>query len=60
MAELEKIVQELEKGAGGLGEGLKRFEEGVKLYQICRESLEQTEKKVKLLTDSLKEEDWRE
>ena len=60
MTELEKIVQELEKGQGGLTDGLKRFEDGVKLYQICRESLEQAEKKVKLLTEGLKEEDWRE
>lgn len=60
LLELEKIVQELEKGQLGLNDGLKRFEQGVKLYQDCRSSLEAAEKKVKLLTDGLKEEDWRE
>ena len=60
LLELEKIVQELEKGQLGLNDGLKRFEQGVKLYQDCRASLEEAEKKVKLLTEGLKEEDWRE
>ena len=60
LLELEKIVQELEKGQLGLNDGLKRFEQGVKLYQDCRSSLEEAEKKVKLLTEGLKEEEWRE
>lgn len=60
LAELERIVQELEKGQLGLDDGLKRFEQGVKLYQNCRQSLEEAEKKVKLLTDNLNEEEWRE
>lgn len=60
LLELERIVQELEKGQLGLNDGLKRFEHGVKLYQSCRESLEEAEKKVKLLTEGLQEEDWRE
>lgn len=58
--ELEKIVQELEKGQLGLNDGLKKFEQGVVLYQNCRQSLEEAEKKVKLLTEGLTEEEWRE
>ena len=57
---LEKIVQELEKGQLGLDESLKSFEAGVKLYRSCRQSLEDAEKKIKILTDDLKEESWEE
>ncbi len=57
LAELERIVGELEKGQMGLDEGMRRFEQGVKLYQLCRRSLEAAEKKVKILTEELKEED---
>jgi len=57
---LEKIVQELEKGQLKLDESLEKFESGVKLYRICRESLELADKKIKTLTDELKEETWEE
>ncbi len=60
LANLEKIVQELEKGQLGLDESLKKFETGVKLYRSCRESLSDAEKKIKVLTDDLKEEEWEE
>ncbi len=57
---LEKIVQELEKGQLGVDESLQSFEAGVKLYRSCRQSLEEAEKKIKILTDDLKEETWEE
>ncbi len=60
LQDLEKIVQELEKGQLSLDDSLKSFEHGVKLYRICRQSLEQAEKKIKVLTDDLKEENWEE
>lgn len=60
LQKLEKIVQELEKGQLGLDESLERFENGVKLYQTCRQSLQEAEKKIKVLTDGLKEEPWEE
>jgi exodeoxyribonuclease VII small subunit len=60
LQKLEKIVQELEKGQLGLDESLERFESGVKLYQTCRQSLQEAEKKIKVLTDGLKEEPWQE
>jgi exodeoxyribonuclease VII small subunit len=60
LTNLEKIVQELEKGQLGLDESLKKFETGVKLYRSCRESLSDAERKIKVLTDDLKEEEWEE
>ncbi len=60
LLELEKIVQELEKGQLPLNDGLQRFERGVQLYQACRKSLDEAEKKVRLLSEGLKEEAWRE
>ena len=60
LTNLEKIVQELEKGQLGLDESLKKFETGVKLYRSCRETLSDAEKKIKVLTDDLKEEEWEE
>ncbi|MFP5457512.1 MAG: exodeoxyribonuclease VII small subunit [Bacteriovoracia bacterium] len=60
LLKLEKIVQELEKGQLGLDESLSRFETGVKLYQSCRKSLQEAEKKIKVLTDGLKEVPWEE
>ncbi len=60
LAELEKIVAELEKGQLPLDASLEKFENGVKLYQSCRKSLLAAEKKIKVLTESLKEETWEE
>ncbi len=60
LQKLEKIVLELEKGQLGLNDSLERFENGVKLYRICRQSLEEAEKKIKILSEDLKEEDWQE
>ena len=47
---LEKIVEELEKGDLSLDESLKRYEEGIKLSRFCTKKLEETERKVELLT----------
>ena len=60
LAKLEQIVQELEKGNLNLDDSLRSFETGVKLYKTCRQSLEGAEKKIKLLTEDLKEENWQE
>lgn len=57
---LEGIVRELESGDVGLNQSLKRFEEGIALYKRCRETLETAEKKIKILSDSLKEVDYQE
>jgi len=50
MTQLEKIVQELESGDLSLEKALKKFEEGVRLSKFCFDKLEETEKKITLLT----------
>ena len=60
LKKLEQIVRELESGDVGLNESLSRFEEGITLYKQCRETLESAEKKIKILSDSLKEIDYKE
>lgn len=60
LKELEKIVRELESGEVNLDESLKRFEKGIDLYKKCRVTLESAEKKIKILSDSLKEIDYKE
>lgn len=60
LKELEQIVRELESGDINLDESLKRFEKGIELYKKCRLTLESAEKKIKILSDSLKEIDYQE
>lgn len=60
LKELEKIVRELESGDINLDQSLKRFEQGIELYRSCRSTLENAEKKIKILSDSLKEIDYKE
>ena len=60
LKKLEKIVRDLESGEVGLNESLVRFEEGIDLYKQCRQTLESAEKKIKILSDSLKEIDYKE
>ncbi len=60
LKELEKIVRELESGDISLDESLQRFEQGIELYKRCRHTLEGAEKRIKILSDSLKEVDYKE
>lgn len=60
LKKLEQIVRELESGDTSLNESLARFEEGIDLYKQCRLALEGAEKKIKILSDSLKEIDYQE
>ena len=50
LEQLEQIVQEMEAGELTLENALKKFEEGVKLSQFCSQKLDETEKKITLLT----------
>ena len=50
LAELEKIVVELESGKLGLSDALGRYEEGVKHLKSCQQLLEQAERKIELLS----------
>jgi exodeoxyribonuclease VII small subunit len=60
LKDLEQIVRELESGDVNLDESLKKFEQGIELYKKCRSTLETAEKKIKILSDSLKELDYKE
>jgi exodeoxyribonuclease VII small subunit len=57
LKELETIVGRLEAGEAGLEESLVQFEQGTRLYKECKEQLSVAEKKIAILTDSLKEEE---
>lgn len=57
LKELESIVSKLESGDVGLELSLEQFEIGTKLYKECKDQLLVAEKKIALLTESLKEEE---
>jgi exodeoxyribonuclease VII small subunit len=50
LASLEAIVHDLEDGDLGLAEALARYEQGIKHLRHCYDLLEQTERKIELLT----------
>jgi exodeoxyribonuclease VII small subunit len=50
LAELEKIVAELESGKLGLSDARARYEEGVKHLKGCQQLLEMAERKIELLS----------
>ena len=49
MKNLEKIVQELEKGDLNLDDSIAKFEEGMKLSKNASKYLEEAEKKITML-----------
>jgi exodeoxyribonuclease VII small subunit len=51
MAELEKIVSELESGDLSLDKSLRQFEKGVRISRECQAVLNEAEQKVQLLMD---------
>ena len=58
LEKLEDIVGNLEGGNLTLDESIKRFEEGIKLYKGCKDLLSDAEKKITVLSESLKEEEY--
>jgi exodeoxyribonuclease VII small subunit len=50
LAELESLVDKLEKGELSLEESLRSFERGVELTRICQEALQDAEQKVQILS----------
>jgi len=50
LAELETLVETLEKGDMSLEDSLKSFERGVALTRHCQETLKSAEQKVRILT----------
>lgn len=57
LEQLEDIVEQLESGQLSLENGLKKFEQGVIFYKECKDFLGKAEKKITVLTESLKEEE---
>jgi exodeoxyribonuclease VII small subunit len=51
IAELESIVDTLEKGDLTLEQSLAAFERGVKLTRTCQKALDKAEQKVRILTE---------
>ena len=56
IAELEKIVEEMEKGNLPLERALQLYEQGVKYTAFCNKELSQAQLKLEELTASKKEE----
>ncbi len=56
MVELEELVAKIEEGNLPLEDSLKEFERGVELSRICQKALTDAEQRVKVLTDSLENE----
>lgn len=52
MAELEKLVTQMEDGELSLDDSLKAFERGVMLTRQCQQALSQAELRVQALTDT--------
>lgn len=48
--ELEKIVEQLEKGEMSLDESLKQFEKGINLARLCQKTLNEAEQKIEILS----------
>jgi exodeoxyribonuclease VII small subunit len=50
LAELERIVRDLEDGALGLDEALARYERGIALVRHCQGQLQHAEQRILMLT----------
>ena len=49
LSRLEKIVDEMEKGDLSLDQALKKYEEGIKLTNLCTKILEDAKKKIEIV-----------
>ena len=52
LAELESLVEKMEKGDLGLEESLKHFERGIALTRACQKALSDAEQKVQILMEN--------
>ncbi|MBS3964829.1 MAG: exodeoxyribonuclease VII small subunit [Methylomonas sp.] len=52
MDELEKLVEQMERGDLSLEDALKAFERGIKLTRTCQQALQDAEQKVKILLEN--------
>lgn len=51
LAELERLVERMERGDLPLEQALKDFERGIELTTACQRALQQAEQKVKMLVE---------
>ena len=51
MAELEKIVTDVEQGKISLEDSIDKYENGMKIIQHCRAILEQAEKRIETISN---------
>ena len=58
LEKLEVLVGELESGKLSLDDSLKKFEDGLEMYKKCKSLLNEAEKKITVLTDEMKEENY--
>lgn len=49
---LKEVVKQLEEGNLSLEESLKYFEEGIKLYRFCNNTLNDSEQKISILLEA--------
>jgi exodeoxyribonuclease VII small subunit len=52
LAELESLVEELERGDLPLEKAMKKFEDGIKLTRNCQTALKEAEQRVEVLLKS--------
>ena len=53
LAELEKIVTDVEQGKIPLEQSIERYEQGMKLIKYCRGILEQAEKRIETISKNV-------
>lgn len=51
LAELEQLVEKMEKGDLSLEESMEYFERGIKLTKACQQALSEAEQKVSILLE---------
>ncbi|MEK5060116.1 exodeoxyribonuclease VII small subunit [Paenibacillus sp. FSL H7-0326] len=51
MAELEEVVNQLERGDVPLEQAIELFQRGMKLSQMCNQKLEQVERKIEMIVE---------
>ena len=51
MEELERLVEQMERGDISLEESLKSFERGIRLTRTCQQALQDAEQKVQILLE---------
>lgn len=51
LAELEQLVEQMERGELSLEDSLKSFERGVALTRTCQKALQEAEQKVQILLE---------